>query len=137
MIEGEKTKELEQGRQGRIGNRPFWVLTLSIVLRAVHQVGAAVFLASFLLDEIDGLPGLYLGIVAISGGALLLAEGMRHRQLHRELSGLSIFIKLILLGVAYHGFLPGTATATVILFTFVMASITSHMPKFLRHRLIY
>ncbi len=135
MIEVEKVAECDQSRQGRIGNRPFWVLTLSIVIRAVHQVGAAVFLASFLLDEIGSPPALYFAIVVISGGALMVTEGMRHRQFYRESSGVSIFIKLIVLGAAYHGLLPGTAT--VVLITFFMASISSHMPKFIRHRLLY
>jgi uncharacterized membrane protein YhaH (DUF805 family) len=134
MAEGEQAKEFEQNRQGRIGNRPFWVMIFSVVIRAVHQVGAAVFLASFLLGEIESPPALYLGIVAISGVALLVSEGMRHRQFYRELSGLSTFVKVILIGAAYHGFLPATAT---VLAMFFMASISSHMPKFFRHKFFY
>lgn len=68
MSARETAKEYDQSRQGRIGNRPFWVLTLSIAIRAVHQVGAAVFLASFLLDGIDRPPALYLTLVLVSGG---------------------------------------------------------------------
>lgn len=135
MNKVETAKEFAGSRQGRIGNRPFWVLALSIVIRAVHQVGAAVFLASFLLDEISSPPALYFAIVVISGGALMVTEGMRHRQFYREFSGVSIFVKLIILGAAYHGLLPGTAT--VVLITFFMASLSSHMPKFIRHRLLY
>ncbi|MBU0944705.1 MAG: hypothetical protein KJ804_05430 [Proteobacteria bacterium] len=134
MAEVEKAEEFDLNRQGRIGDRPFWVMIFSIVIRAVHQVGAAVCLASFLLDVMDCPPALYLGIVTISGVALMVTEGMRHRQFYRELSGLSTVVKLILLGAAYHGFLPATAT---VLAMFLMASISSHMPKVFRHRLFY
>lgn len=130
----EKAKEFDRGEQGRIGSRPFWVLNLSILIRAVHQVGAAVFLASYLLDEISITPTVYLCIVSVSGVALLVTESMRHRQLYREVSGLSTFIKLIILGGAYHGLLPGTAG---VLATFLLASISSHMPKIIRHRLFF
>ncbi len=118
---------------GRIGNRPYWVLYLSIFIRAVHQVGAAVFLASFLMKDFNRPPALYITIVFISGIALLITEGMRHRQIYREVSGVSTFIKLIVLGAAFHGFLPVTAA---VLTAFVLASIDSHTPKIIRHRLI-
>ncbi len=119
---------------GRTGHRPFWVLKLSIGIRAVHQVGAAVFLAAFLLDEIDGVPLAYVVLAIISGVVLLLVEAIRHRQIYRELSGLTTFIKLILIGAAYHGYLPETMT---ILAAFMLASIGSHAPKLYRHRLLY
>jgi len=119
---------------GRTGHRPFWVLKLSIVIRAVHQVGAAIFLAAFLLDEIGRPPMPYILLATISGIVLLLVEAMRHRQIYRELSGLTTFIKLIMIGAAYHGFLPETIT---ILAAFLLASISSHAPKLYRHRLLY
>ncbi len=119
---------------GQTGHRPFWVLKLSICIRALHQIGAAVFLTSFLLDELSGPPLPYLLLATVSGAVLLVLEGMRHRQMHRELSGLCTFIKLVLLGAAYHGFLPQTPT---ILAVFFFASISSHAPKLYRHRLLY
>jgi len=132
---GNKKKDTSDHIQlGRTAYRPFWVLKLSICIRAIHQVGAAVFLASFLIDEISSPPTLYLLLALISGVALLLVEGMRHRQMFRELSGLSTFIKLVLLGAAYHGFLPETLT---ILAVFILASISSHAPKLYRHRLLF
>jgi len=121
-------------QMGRTGRRPFWVLKLSIGIRAVHQVGAAVFLTSFLLSEIGRPPPLYVLLATISGVALLLVEAMRHRQIYRELSGLTTFIKLLMIGLAYHGFLPETLT---ILAAFMLASISSHAPKLYRHRLLY
>lgn len=121
-------------KMGIVGYRPFWILKLSIVLRAVHQVGAAVFLSSFLLEEVNGPPMMYLVLASTSGVALLLAEGMRHRQIYRELSGLTTIIKLILLGLAFHGLFPQTITVVVV---FLLASISAHAPKLYRHRLFF
>ncbi|MGB3221429.1 MAG: hypothetical protein WBB23_01360 [Desulforhopalus sp.] len=119
-------------KMGRIGNRPYWILNLSILVRAGHQVGAAVFLAAFLLDV--QLPSFYLIIVFGSGIVLFLAEWMRHRQICRELSGVSTFIKLLLIGAAYHGFLSASIT---VLLAFVLASVGAHAPKMVRHRLLF
>jgi NhaP-type Na+/H+ or K+/H+ antiporter len=119
-------------KMGRIGNRPYWILNFSILVRAGHQVGAAVFLAAFLLDV--QLPSYYLIIVFGSGIALFLAEWMRHRQICRELSGMSTFVKLLLIGAAYHGFLSASIT---VLLAFILASIGAHAPKMVRHRLLF
>ena len=119
---------------GRIGHRPYWVLNLSIVIRAIHQVGAAVVLATFLLGSDDGPPLAYLVLASLSGILLLFTEWMRHRQIMRELSGLVTMVKLLLLGAAYHAFLPQTGTVVL---AFLLASVGSHAPKLLRHRLLY
>ena len=121
-------------KMGRIGYRPYWVLSLSILIRAVHQVGAAVFLAAYLLDAIPGPPEVYVIIAFLSGGMLLVTESMRHRQIFRDLSGSITMVKLLLLGAAYHGFLPAQGT---ILLVFFIASVGSHAPKKVRHRLLY
>ncbi|TYO99391.1 hypothetical protein EDC39_103237 [Geothermobacter ehrlichii] len=119
---------------GRIGERPYWVLYLSLVLRAFHQVGAAVFLAAWLFDALPGPPLPYLVMVLASGVALFLTEWMRHRQLYRELSGIVSMAKVLLLGAAVHGFLPGRPT---VLLAFVAASVLAHAPKHVRHRLLF
>ncbi len=134
MDEMRKSAACEGKNMGRIGHRPYWVLNLSILIRAVHQIGAAVFLAAFLLDEIVHPPFFYLVIVFGSGLALFLCEWMRHRQLCRELSGVSTMIKLLVLGAAYHGFL---SPPVAVLSAFVLASIGAHAPKLLRHRLLF
>lgn len=134
MVERKKTAKYDATKLGKIGYRPFWVLKLSICLRALHQVGAAVFLASFLLEEVNGPPRMYLLLTVISGGALLLAEAMRHRQFYRELSGLTTFTKLILLGLAFHSISPQTITVVIV---FLLSSISSHAPKLFRHRLFF
>lgn len=119
---------------GRIGNRPYWVLNLSIGIRAVHQIGAAVFLTAYLLDEIVHPPVQFFLLAVISGFVLVFAEWLRHRQMFRELSGIITMAKLVLIGCAYHGLLPTTPTIVV---AFLLASIGSHAPKLIRHRLLY
>jgi len=121
-------------RMGRIGSRPFWVLSLSVVIRAFHQIGAAVFLTSFLFKESFSPPHVYLYLVFVSGFVLVFTEWLRHRQIFREISGIATALKLVLLGAAYHQFLPMTSTVVV---TFFLASICSHVPKKIRHRLLF
>ena len=124
----------ENVKMGRIGDRPYWVLSLSILIRALHLVGAAVFLTSFLLPEVARPPVSYQAIVFGSGGVLLFTEWLRHRQICRELSGASTLVKLVLLGGAYHGFWPAREA---VLLAFVLAAVASHAPKLVRHRLLY
>lgn len=134
MAEMTKSGTCEGSKMGRIGYRPYWVLNFSILVRAIHQVGAAVVLAAFLLDDIGRPPSLYLAIACLSGGLLFFTEWMRHRQIYRELSGITTLIKLFLLGGVYHALLPGTST---VVFAFILASIGAHAPKLIRHRLLY
>jgi hypothetical protein len=124
----------ESVKMGRIGSRPYWVLNVSLLVRAVHQVGAAVFLAAYLLDAIPGPPAVYMVIALVSGGLLFVSEWLRHRQSYREVSGMTSMVKVLLLGAAYHGFLPMQGT---VLLVFVVASIAAHAPKRVRHRLLY
>ena len=121
-------------KMGRIGYRPYWILSLSIVIRAVHQIGAAVFLTAYLLDAIPEPPQVYVTIAFLSGGLLLATECLRHRQIFRELSGAITVVKLLLLGAASHGLLPVQGT---ILLVFFIASVGSHAPKKVRHRLLF
>ncbi len=121
-------------KMGRIGYRPYWVLNISLLVRAVHQVGAAVFLAAYLLDAIPGPPVLYVVVVFLSGALLFATEWMRHRQIFRELSGATTIVKLLLLGAAFHGSLPLQGT---VLLVFLIASVGSHAPKKVRHRLLF
>lgn len=132
----EKTgKSCDKGaNMGRIGYRPYWVFTLSILVRALHQVGAAVFLAAFLLDAFPAPPTEYVAVVMATGVLLFASEWLRHRQVFRELSGVATLVKLLFLGAAYHGFLPMQET---VLLVFIMASVGSHAPKQVRHRLLF
>ena len=119
---------------GPVAPRPYWLVLFSVVIRALHQVGAAVYLSSFLLDGIVGPPALYLWLSILTGVILVLTEGMRHRALYREVGGLATLVKLVLLGVAYHGYLPPTVTVTL---AFFIAAIAAHLPRDLRHRLVF
>ena len=127
---------LKPGKEalGRTADRPYWVLMLSIGIRAAHQVGAAVFLASFLFKESLALPDSYLILVCATGVILLGTEGLRHRQLLRELAGVSTLVKLMIFGLAFHGWVPATPAMVV---AFVLASVCSHAPKSIRHRLLF
>jgi len=128
-------KECKNGtRMGRIGDRPYWMFSLSIVIRALHQVGAAVFLAGFLLDIRPQISPKYVVIVLVTGGLLLASEWLRHRQIHREVSGMVTLVKLLFLGAAYHGLLPAQGA---VLLAFILASLGSHAPKEYRHRLLF
>ena len=119
---------------GPVGPRPYWVVIVSVVIRALHQVGSAVYLSSFLLDEIVGPPAFYLWLAIGSGFALVGTETMRHRALYREIAGLATVLKVVFLGVAFHGYLPETATVVV---AFFLAALAAHLPKDIRHRLVF
>jgi hypothetical protein len=124
----------KNANMGRIAHRPIWILYLSILARAVHQVGAAVFLAAYLLGVLPGPPLFYVGVALFSGLLLMVTEWLRHRQVYRELAGMITLVKILLLGAAYHSFLPPQAT---VLLAFVVASIGAHVPKTVRHRLLF
>jgi hypothetical protein len=119
---------------GQIADRPYWMVIFSVFVRAIHQIGAGVFLAAYLLDAVSILPGMYLATAGVSGGVLILTEMLRHRQLFRELTGISTVLKLVVLGLAYHGLIPPVPS---LVFVFVLASLCSHAPKFVRHRLLF
>lgn len=118
---------------GRIGNRPVWALHASNVIRTIHQIGGAVFLTSYLLKDAFVLPSFFLVLVMVSGCLLFVAEGIRHRQIFRELTGVMTFVKLCLLGLAYHGYWQSDI---LVLIAFVLASMSSHAPRNIRHRIL-
>jgi len=122
-----KTKHV---RMGRTTDRPYWMMILSIIVRAVHQIGAAVCLGAFVLGA--ELPWLYLVLAGISGCLLMLTEALRHRQLLREAAGVITLVKAGIVGMALHGWIPAVPS---VLFAFALASFYSHAPKTIRHRI--
>ena len=118
---------------GRIGDRPYWIYRLSILLRAFHQIGAAVFLSAYLLEAVPAVPRAYLYLAVASGILLTLTEWLRHRQIFRELAGAVTLAKLLLLGAAFHGVLP----APLVVLAFFIAALGAHAPKQVRHRLLF
>ena len=134
-MRSEPTQSCERSdKMGKMVTRPLWVLNLSLRARAAPQVGAAVFLAAFLLDGIPGPPQPYVFMAFVSGGVLLFAEYWRYRQFHRELVGVVTLGKLIIFGAAWHGLLP---PRPFVLLAFLLASVGAHLPKTVRHRLLY
>lgn len=130
---GKKLKERDS-RLGRTANRPIWGLWLSIGVRAIHQVGAAMVLAAIFLVDGSHVQPLYLYLAGGSGVVLCIAEGVRHRQMHRELSGMITVLKCLLLGLAFHGFVEPAIGVTC---AFLIASVGAHAPRHVRHRLLY
>lgn len=121
-------------KMGKIGDRPYWALVLSILIRAAHQVGAAIFLTVYLLELIPEPPVIFTVVALVTGVLLVITEWLRHHQIFREFSGMITTSKLILLGAAYHGFLPMQG---IVLLAFVIASVGAHAPKKVRHRLLF
>lgn len=119
---------------GRVVKRPLWMLISGYIVRAAHQVGAAVFLCSYLLPELTTIPKLYLWLTLITGGLLFLTESFRHREIYREISGMVTLCKLLLFGAAFHNVLPATET---VIFAFILASLGAHLPKNIRHKLLF
>lgn len=119
---------------GRIAERPYWMTYVSLVARAVHQVGAALFLAYYLFGENSGTPTAYLILATLSGFLLMAVEAVRHRQLLREISGVTTLFKLVIIGLAFHAWIPAYPA---ILVAFLLASLVSHAPKKIRHKVIF
>lgn len=134
MSRGNKTGQNNKTRLGRTADRPYWIVILSIIIRAFHQVGAAVFLSAFILKDIHAFSDFYIILAAVTGILLLITEGMRHRQIFREVSGIITVLKLIVLGLAAHHLIPGLPS---VLLVFLIASFFSHAPKSIRHRLLF
>ncbi len=66
-----KEQKKDHDKIGRIADRPYWLTYVSLVARAVHQVGAAVFLADYLLGVGDQAPVFYLILATVSGFILM------------------------------------------------------------------
>lgn len=123
-----------KGQLGRIGERSYGMLWFSIVIRAAHQLGAALFLTYYLLGRGGDLPGVYSAVVMVSGGLLVLTEWLRHRQLYREVAGVVTLAKCLVLGGVIHNVLPATVFVVIV---FLLASLAAHAPKNVRHRLLW
>jgi CHASE2 domain-containing sensor protein len=124
------SSKIKNIRIGRTTDRPYWMMMLSIIVRAAHQIGAAVCLGAFLLGA--DLPWPYLLLAGTSGCLLMLTEALRHRQLLREAVGVVTLVKTGIIGMALHGWIPAVPA---VLFAFVLASFYSHAPKTVRHRI--
>jgi hypothetical protein len=83
MSEKKQTSRPPDSRLGRTADRPYWLWMGSIFIRALHQVGAAVFLAVFLLPGHPQLPRMYLMLAAFVLAAFFAPapKHIRHRRL--------------------------------------------------------
>lgn len=124
----------KKGNLGRVVRRPLWILLVGYAIRAGHQVGAAVFLCSYLLPELTSIPQFFLWLTLITGGLLFFTELFRHRELYREVAGIVTFSKLLLFGAAFHSILSASET---VMFAFLLASVGAHLPKNIRHKLLF
>ncbi len=124
------SNKIKNVRLGRTTDRPYWMMMLSLIVRTVHQIGAAVCLGAFLLGA--DLPWPYLILAGTSGCLQMLTEALRHRQLLREAAGVVTLIKTGIIGMALHGWIPAVPG---LLFVFALASFYSHAPKTIRHRI--
>ncbi|WP_321532152.1 hypothetical protein [uncultured Desulfuromonas sp.] len=119
---------------GVIADRPYCFVYVSLISRALHQLGAAIFLATYILSPANSPAWrISLMLTVASGMVLLGSEAIRHRQFLREVFGLSTLFKLVLVGFAHQGLLPAIPSVTI---AFLLASLVSHAPKAVRHRLI-
>ena len=121
-------------RLGIARKRPYWLFLFSVAVRSLHLLGAAVYLGFFLLGGTGRPPAWCIGLACVTGVVLMVTEGLRHVQFYREYAGISTFVKLILLGLAFHGLLPDAPTVTA---AFIVAAFGAHLPKEIRHRLMY
>ena len=119
---------------GRTGNRPQWLRTGSVFVRAVHLVGAGALLGGYLFGVERSMMLPYVGIAAMSGLVLIGTEFARHRELYREVAGWSTIVKLLIL-LTFPLF-PDSAGLLMIL-VFLIAAIGAHLPRRYRHRLLF
>lgn len=134
MADRKSTSHNRNSSLGQTADRPYWIWMISIFIRALHQVGAAVFLAVFLLPGRPDLPLFYLILAAVTGMLLMATEMLRHRQLLREPAGLTTLVKLLLMGMAFHGWAP---EVPAVLTAFLVAAMFAHAPKHIRHRRLF
>lgn len=131
---GDKTSKTTKYsvRLGRVGNRPLPRLWLSIVIRALQQLSAGFYLGTVFLQGGNNRQMLFCTV--ISGGFLLVAESLRHRQMYREVTGLMTCIKCVLLGWVAHGLMY---SQWLLVAVFFFAAIVGHAPKNIRHRIFF
>ncbi len=121
-------------KTGKIGDRPDWVRTGSVFIRALHLLGASVVTGAYLLDSSLANIHPYLIIAAVTGLLLVITETVRHVQLYREAAGWATIVKILLLA-----WVPVFPEASVCLFTsaFLLAAVFAHLPRRYRHRLLF
>jgi hypothetical protein len=123
-----------KSNRGKVSDRPFWIRTGSVFIRAVHLLAASAVSGAYLLTvENTGAHTWWL-VAGISGVLLLVAEFIRHVELYRELGGWSTILKLVLIGCIPAA--PATAP-WLMSAAFVIAVLGAHFPRRWRHRKLF
>ncbi len=119
---------------GRTGDRPQWLRTGSVFVRAVHLIGAGALLGGYLFGVERSLMLPYVWVTLASGLVLIGTEFARHRQLYREVAGWSTIVKILILLT-----LPlfRDHAGTLMIVVFLIAGIGAHLPRRYRHRLLF
>jgi hypothetical protein len=116
------------------GDRHRWIRTGSVLVRAVHLLGASAVAGVYLL-AVHGVDARGWWIVAgASGVVLLLAELLRHPELWREVGGWATIVKLALIGLVL--VLPAAAL-WLMSTAFIVAVLGAHAPRRWRHRKLF
>jgi hypothetical protein len=119
---------------GRIGDRPPYIRNGSVFVRAAHLLAASAILGAGLFGVAGARTQAWWIAAAASGVLLVVAEVLRHRELHREVAGLATIVKLVLVGLA--GLAPSGAP-WLLSSAFVVAVVGAHAPRHWRHRRLY
>ena len=124
----------DESKLGKVGDRPFWIRTGSVFIRAAHLLAASAVAGVYLWNvEATGVHTWWI-VAGVSGVLLLVAESIRHRELYRELAGWATILKLILVG----GIFAAPAAATWLMSAaFVVAVLGAHCPGRWRHRKLF
>jgi hypothetical protein len=126
---------MEDGSKlGRVGDRPFWIRSGSVFIRAAHLLAAGAVAGAYLLNVEDPGVRTWWIVAGISGVLLVVAELIRHVELYREVAGWATIFKLVLIGS-----IPALASAAPWLMSaaFVVAVVGAHSPRNWRHRKLF
>jgi hypothetical protein len=124
----------DDSRLGRTGDRPLWIRTGSVYVRAVHLLAASAIAGVCLLGVSDADLLAWWIAAAVSGVLLVVAEALRHRELWREVAGWATVLKLVLIAL-----IPALPAASPWLMSaaFIVAVIGAHSPRKWRHRKVF
>ncbi|MHC4472315.1 MAG: hypothetical protein ACYS99_15300 [Planctomycetota bacterium] len=124
----------DDSKLGRVGDRPYWIRTGSVFVRAAHLLAASAVAGAYLLNGKDIDAQAWWLVAGVSGVLLLVAELLRHVELYREVAGWSTILKLVLIG----GILAAPAAAPWLMSAaFVVAVLGAHFPRGWRHRKLF
>ncbi len=124
----------EDRKFGKIGDRPDYIRTGSVFIRAAHLLAAGVVVGAYLLEPTT--PHLHSWLMAAGFSGLLLVgtEFWRHRELYRETAGWTTVLKVVLIAL-----IPvfKSQAAALAVTGFLIASVGAHLPRRYRHRRLF